>query len=196
MRNRRARARSSCALLRASRARAPGALNTTQWNSSSRWSARSCSIVPPQPISISSACAPRQSTLVARPLVVLSVRGSIDEPPRLDGRGSGVSRRCGSRGVLAPDFPRRDAPRIEIVNALLVLRRIHRHEEAVVLVRKQLAVADQLLKRLLDQLMPVVQIPKNVLLENEETAVDPQPRLADVVKAGHEPVIRRRREVI
>lgn len=46
----------------ASAARSPTALNTTQWNTEfGYWRAR-CRIVPPQPISMSSECAPRHKT--------------------------------------------------------------------------------------------------------------------------------------
>src|SRR6266567_1430719 len=63
----------SFALFRASSARAPGALNTTQHTSNSGISSISLSKVPPVPISMSSECAPRQRTRHADPSEICNI---------------------------------------------------------------------------------------------------------------------------
>src|SRR5882672_2412867 len=85
----------------------------------------------------------------------------------------GGSRRMGS-AVRAPHFPRRLAARVEILELLLVLERVHGGKEPVVTIRHQLLGRDQPLERLLHELLAVAQVVENLTPEHKVAAVDPE----------------------
>src|ERR1700690_1114773 len=130
-------------------------------------------MVPPHPISMSSQCAPRQSTLRSGcrlpPRTTLSMAVAQRYPRNLArGRFSRRRRRVlGSRDRLLPYFPRRIAALKNIIELLFILKCIHRREIPVVFISRQLLLLNQALKWLRDQLFSGSHIFENVLLENE-----------------------------
>ena len=80
----------------------PGAraLNTIQWKSASGYRDTSFSTVPPQPISMSSAWAPRQRTWRTTGKVALSMGSDLE--PRL---AHGTTRGTRSRVLVVPQLP-------------------------------------------------------------------------------------------
>src|SRR5882762_3709744 len=134
-------------------------------------------MVPPQPISISSQCAPRQRTRRTFVCLVPTVTLSMSIAERdLHGHarvslGIGTS---SSRSVwfLAPYFPGGDRSVVHLVQLLFVLERIHRRVKAFILVGAQLSFANEASEGLQDQLLSVMDVLENLLLEDEIPAVD------------------------
>src|SRR5262249_52739265 len=95
-----------------------------------------------------------------------------------------------------PDLPGRIPGREQLVHPLLLLRRVHRHPEAVVVVGQELPLGEQALEGLEHQLFPFAQVVEDLLAEHEESTVDADPGFHDVVKAGDDAFgIRRDRMV-
>src|SRR3954463_1306760 len=155
---------------RASSARSPSAENTTHTTRARRPSSARRISVPPQPISRSSACAPRART----------VSGG---PPKPSVRIVGAS--------ALPASPGRAACGIQALERLHVLERVHRRPEARVPVGQELAVRDQPLERLLDQLVAWLQVVEDLPAQDEVPAVDPDVGIVDVRDAGDEPLFAR-----
>src|SRR5262245_41393439 len=132
MSERAAPARKSMALARASDARTPGALSTHQSIDTSAPDAIQLRMVPPAPISISSECAPMQSTESALP-------GRARSSARMSAR---LHRR------VAVDAPRHVALLDHVLEHLAVAQRVHRAPEALVLVGHELVFLDQPRERL------------------------------------------------
>src|SRR5262245_28872226 len=183
--------RNAAAPARASGARTGSELRTTHLKSASGLSAASLSIVPPQPISMSSQCAPRQRTCSGKPWRAPSAKGSISGTPAAR-RGSSLHDLLG----LVPDLPRRMAPRIELLQPLTVLERVHRHPEAVVGIGDELAFPDEALEGLQHELLSVVDVLEDLLAEGEEAGVDPEVDPGDVRDAGDAAVPLERDEVV
>src|SRR5437762_2611679 len=115
--------RNARALASASARRTPSADSTTQLISMFGWSATSLSTVAPQPISMSSECAPRNSTRCSL---------SNETPNMLAGRAS----------ARTPDFPGCGALGEHLIEVRALLERIHAGPEAVVREGVQLAFLD------------------------------------------------------
>src|SRR5262245_48846063 len=162
------RARMPSALALASVARSRSPLRTTQCTRLCGYRSSRLTIVPPQPISMSSAWAPRQSTRYPAPRVAAGSSGSI-------------ARRVPSGLGRPPDLPGCVAARAQILQHLPVLERVHRAPEARVLVRQQLALRDQPAERLLDEILAVLDVVEDLLPEDEEAPVGPDVRPTDVV---------------
>src|SRR6188508_1745949 len=108
------RPRNARALDRASASRSGSPLKTTQRTSSAGFDSRKRRIVPPQPISMSSECAPRHSTLARRSI------GRAITPPKLAqifGEGALLVR-------LNPHAPGPVSPLEQHLESLLVLERV------------------------------------------------------------------------
>src|SRR5262249_53265556 len=152
----------------------PAAENTTQ----STWTRRratSSSRSPPQPISMSSAWAPRQSTRSGE-----RVAGSDSAASALGAR-AGVGLERTAMLLFVPDFPGGAAPGVDLLELLAILEGAHRHPEAVVLVGHEPALGDEPLERLAHQLLAVAEVVEDLGPEDEEAAVDAdrrQPHLA------------------
>src|SRR5216684_3397474 len=101
-------------------------------------------------------------------------------------------RGCGER---LPDFPRRRATRVQIVQVLLVLERVHRGPEPVVAVRDQPPLLDQPTEGLVHQLLPLPEILEDVALEDEVASVDPNRTLVHVLNPGHYVPVAQRDDV-
>src|ERR1700690_2019521 len=148
-------------------------------------------MVPPHPISMSSQCAPRQSTLRSGcrlpPRTTLSMAVAQRYPRNLArGRFSRRRRRVlGSRDRLFPYFPRRIAALKNIIELLLVLKRVHRREIPIVLISRQLLLFDQPLERLRDQFLSGSHVLENVLLENKKPAIDANMGLRQFFDLAH-----------
>src|SRR5271154_1608737 len=89
-------------------------------------------------------------------------------------RGSG---RGGSR--VPPQHPRAIAPGLHAIERYLVFERIHAAPEAVPSEGGELALDDQTLKRLLHQLVALMNVVKNLAPQREEAAVDQDPLIRD-----------------
>ncbi len=112
---------------RASSARSPGALSTTQQTRRSGTASTSRRIVPPQPISMSSECAPIAST--ARPSRAVAPTETIARASFRPGqRPAPVGRPRGRSQTAHGRLPRLG----ERLERLLVLERVHRCPEPVV----------------------------------------------------------------
>src|ERR1700694_77351 len=173
-----ARRSSASALLRASASRLTSDANPPQGTAGGPGSGASFRTVPAHPISRSSQCAPRQRTC----------RGEEARWPR---------RTLSTPNSLvpgAPDLPGNVAPRVHVIEVLLVLERVEAGPEPLVTVRDQLFVSDEALKRLLDKLLAALEIVEDLPLEGEEAAVDPQVGVTDMTDVPHHasPVHRHR----
>ena len=60
---------------------------------------------------------------------------------------------------------------IQVFQLLLVLESIHTGPEALILVCQQLALSDETLERLLDQLFTILDVPEDVPAENKKASV-------------------------
>src|SRR5690348_9311335 len=140
--------RNASAPARASRSRSSSELNTTQSTWSLDFASSSLSTVPPQPISMSSQCAPRQR---------IRVTGSAEGDRRLnmsavyETSSTALDRalELARLHVRLPDLPAAVARLEHLLQLLLILERVHRRPEALVLVRQQQALARESLERLL-----------------------------------------------
>src|SRR5207245_1197803 len=117
--------------------------------------------------------------------------------------GPGAAADLGSRpvgpglgSVLAPYLPRRVARGVQVLDALLVLGRVHREPEAVVVVSQELVVAHQSLKRLKHQLVAVLDVIEDITAEDEEAAVHPESGLRDVAETADTAAVLRGHEVV
>src|SRR5215510_5618696 len=133
------RPRNALALASASARRTPSADSTTQVISMFGCSSTSRSTVAPQPISMSSECAPRNSTR----------RSWSNETPNMMRAG---------RSARPPDFPRGRALGEHLVEVGAFLEGVHTRPEAVVRIGVQLALFDEPAERLLDQLLAVLHV--------------------------------------
>src|SRR5262249_43714921 len=149
---------------RASASRRASEAKITQVKAGGFGPAQSFKTVPAQPISRSSQCAPRQSTCRRR-----------EASPTKD-----TLRNPDSRVALPPDLPGHVAAGVHVVERLLVLEGVQTRPEALVPVGDQLLLADQALERLLHEFFAVLEKVEDLALEDEEPAVDPQVRIADV----------------
>ena len=82
---------------------------------------------------------------------------------------------------LVPDLPRRVAARVDVFELLAILEGVHRHPEAVVFVGGEPAFGHEALEWLTHQLFARPQVLEDLLLEDEEPAVDADRRSADVL---------------
>src|SRR5262249_23173779 len=64
---------------------------------------------------------------------------------------------------LVPDRPGRIAARVDVLELLSVLERVHRHPEAIVLVGRELPAPDQPMERLHDELFAVPHVVEDFL---------------------------------
>src|SRR5713101_777415 len=111
-----------------------------------------------------------------------------------------ISRRSRSqwlprRGGGLPNFPGRRTARAQIVQVLLVLERVHRGPEPIVVVGDQLPLLDQPTERPVDQLFPVPEVAEDVALEDEVASVDPNRTLVHVLDPGHAVPVTQRDDV-
>src|SRR5579883_20645 len=120
-------------------------------------------IVAPAPISMSSECAPMQSTDNASPGRAIPIC-FIELASCL------LRRQPGSLGKAPGHRP----PLDQILEALLVLERVHRPPEAFMPDRHELVGLDQPAERRLHQLVAVGHVVEDLLSEDEEAAIDPQ----------------------
>src|SRR5262245_27773513 len=97
--------------------------------------------------------------------------------------------RAGAAGRLArvdlpvcalPHLPGRIAARVHVVEDALIRERVHALPEAGRAVGDELALGDEPLEWLLHELLAWLDVVEDLALEREETAVDPEFRLADV----------------
>src|SRR5262249_54771292 len=90
------------------------------------------------------------------------------------------------RNLYAGDrVQRRALPRslpglVQVVEALPVLDRVHRTEEAIVSIRNELVLRDQACERLLNKLFARLKLTHGGALENEEPAVDAKIRSTQI----------------
>src|SRR5215510_858409 len=136
---------------------------------------------PPHPISMSSQCAPRQSTLNVVFLDLKRSSGWIMRPV-LGEEACGCPR---PHGILAPDRPGRLASPMDLLELVTVLERVHRHPEPVIFVRREPIHFDQTPERLDDKLFTVAHVVEDLSLEGEEAPVDPRRGLAELLNVRH-----------
>src|SRR5574341_661934 len=117
-------------------------------------------MVPPQPISISSAWAPRQRIRYKESDDLENWSCSIHGDPVRDLWG-------------LPHFPGGLTAEIEVFQLLLVLKSVHAGPEPLVLVCEKLTLLDQSLKGLLNQFFTVLDVSEDVAAENKKPAVHP-----------------------
>src|SRR5690348_4483122 len=168
----RASARKDFAESWASSQREPTALSTAQCTSSRMPFSIHPRIVAPAPISMSSECAPMQSTDNFSP-------GRAIPTCFIDFASCLLRRQAGSVGKA----PRHGAPLDQILQALLVLERVHRPPEALVPDGHELVGLDQPAERRLDQLVALGHVVEDLLPEDEEPAIDPEVRILAVAQS-------------
>src|SRR5258705_4477587 len=149
--------RKRLAAARASCSRVAFPLKTTHVTRRRGLAASSSRTAPPQPISMSSECAPRQRiSRSGAPPASPGASESIRKVYPLSMFGRRLLQRDAGRlggglrasGIPVPPRPRRTTLRVEFLEALTVLERVHRLPEPVVLVRQQLALGHEPLERL------------------------------------------------
>src|SRR5713101_291827 len=157
------RSAASCA----SRRRASSPVSTHQRTALPGCRSASWRIVPPQPISKSSAWAPMQTTR----------SGSAVAAPS-------IVRRC----IRVPNLPGRLAAHMHLFQELTLLERVHARPETVVPVRKQLLGGDQALERLDHELFSRPHVLKHLAAECKEPAIDADVRISDAPDALNDAV--------
>ena len=165
---------SELALDSASAARTLSPLRTTHQISSTEPPSISFSSVPPQPISMSSGCAPKTSTFA----------GGVSAAPISSGiirRGRRLRRVVLDRPGV-PELPRGVAVLVQPLEPLLVLERVHRRPEAMVLLREHLALRHQTMERLLDHVLAGPDLVEQLRPHDEVAAVDPDVGLGHVAQ--------------
>src|SRR3989475_1836233 len=112
-----------------------------------------------------------------------SVRAERSAPaaPKRDRRP--LARRWRSRRSALPDLPRRVAPGVHVVQALLVLERVHRRPEPIVAVGQQLVLGEEPLERVRHEVFAVPQVVEDLALENVIPTVDAQTGLRGLPNA-------------
>src|SRR6266849_2872711 len=158
------RSAASCA----SRLRASSPVSTHQRTKLPGCRSTSWRIVPPQPISKSSAWAPMQTTRSGP---------------------AGASPSIVRKRIRIPHLPGCLAGPVHLLEELPLLEGVHARPEPVVLVGEQLPGGDQALERLDDELFSRLDVVEHVAAKCKETAVDPHIRLADMAYALHEAVV-------
>src|ERR1700693_2941874 len=152
-----ARRKNRRALALSSRARAGVEPITTQTTWSPGLRCSTLSIVPPQPISMSSQCAPmHRIRKCLRSMSFLSPSARI------------------SRQLFLPDHPWTGTPSVHSIQGDLVLEGVHALPEALPAVGHQLAFVDQAREGLLDQLIAFPHVVKNCRAQHKVATVDPQ----------------------
>src|SRR6185437_13574155 len=159
----RASARKDFAEQYASSQRDPTALSTAQCTSSRMPFSIHPRIVAPAPISMSSECAPMQSTDSVSP-------GRAIPTCFIEFASCLFGRQAGSLGK--PPWHR--ASLDQILQTLLVLERVHRPPEAFMPDGHELVGLDQPTERRLDQLVAIGHVVEDLLSEDEESAIDPE----------------------
>src|SRR3984885_7034146 len=152
-----ARRRNRRALARSSRARTGVEPSTTQATCAPGLRSSKPSSVPPQPMSMSSQCAPMHR--ICRRLR----RASFVSPS---------ARIC--QRLFMPDHPRAGTAGVHPVQSDLVLEGIHALPEALPAHGDQLAFADEAGEGLLDQLLAFLKIIEYCRTQHEKPAIDPQ----------------------
>src|SRR6266851_1580679 len=160
----RRRSAASCA----SRRRASSPVSTHQRTALPGCRSASWRIVPPQPISKSSAWAPMQTTR----------SGSAVAAPSI------VRRR-----IRVPNLPGRLAAHMHLFQELTLLERVHARPETVVPVRQQLLGGDQALERLDHELFSRPHVVKHFAAERKEPAIDADVCIGDAPNALHDAVL-------
>src|SRR5712692_1464455 len=158
------RSAASCA----SRVRASSPVSTHQRTKLPGCRSTSWRIVPPQPISRSSAWAPMQTTR----------SGSGGAAPSI------VRKR-----IRIPHFPGRFAGRMHLFQELSLLEGVHARPEPIVLVREQLLGGDQSLEGLNDELFARSHVVEHLAAKCEEPTVDSYVRIGDVPYTFHDAVV-------
>src|SRR5712692_9941712 len=146
----------------ASRRRASSPVSTHQRTSLPGCRSASWRIVPPQPISRSSAWAPMQTTRSGSEVAAPSI----------------VRRR-----IRVPNLPGRFAAHMHLFQELPLLEGVHARPETVVSVRKQLLGGDQALEWLDHELFSRPHVVEHFAAECKEPAVDAHVRIGDVANA-------------
>src|SRR5215471_12257541 len=169
-----ARARKDCALLSASAFLGPLAASTTHCTSAPGFSSSSLRTVPPQPISMSSLCAPRQR-----------IRRRSRRPERA--RLSIVRLACGIRAAGAGTFPHhpRSVALVEQVGQFLMFLEGVHAPELIGPVAHELLFGYEPLEGLHDQLFARLDVVENLLPEREESGVDEEVGLAHSRNGAH-----------
>ena len=126
-------------------------------------------------------CAPRQRSLSGCARFSRSSEEHVGAGRR---RGTtltsdgGVRRRCEPSRSRPPTGRCR---RVDVFELLSILEGVHRHPEAVVLVGREPPFRHEALEWLTHELLARAQVVEDLLLEDEEAAVDPDRRSADVL---------------
>src|SRR3954447_6085203 len=130
-------------------------------------------MVPPQPISMSSACEPRASTTRRDPGLLSSLTVSTYPVALREGPS-----------VRLPDLPRRIPALQKRLQVVLVLEGVHGCPEALVAISHRLLALDHAIQGAAYEVIAVAEVIEDRTLENEEAPVDPDVRLCDVVNAS------------
>src|ERR1700681_210681 len=152
-----ARRKKRLALVLSSRARTGVEPSTTQVTCAARSRSSTLSNVPPQPMSMSSQCAPMHR-ICSR----LRSVSFLSPSTRM------------SRLLSMPDHPGTGTAGIHSIQRDLVLERVHALPEALPAVGHQFAFADQARKRLLDQFVAFLHVVENCRAQYKEAAIDPK----------------------
>src|ERR1035438_5394707 len=129
-------------------------------------------IVPPQPISMSSACAPRHKTLFTPLRSKLSMRSRLAVP-------------------IGPNCPGRLALAENIVQFLLFFKRVHTCPEALVRIGNQFLFLDHAAEWFLDEFLAIMHVVKHLAAEYKESSVQLGPELPNVLDTLHDTAVIR-----
>src|SRR5262249_22403830 len=130
-------------------------------------------MVPPQPISMSSECAPKQRTLREASLSRgrLSDRIEIHSP---QSAGPG-----GALLAILPHFPGGRAGSPQVFEFLFVFERVHGSPKSVVGIANQLLFVDEALERTVDEFLFFANVIEDAVVENEIAAIDAHRAVVD-----------------
>src|SRR5262249_39980120 len=148
-------------------------LNTTQSTAMPGVASSSLTTVPPQPISMSSQCAPRQRIRLTDAEITGRSSGMGREPDAGSlAAGPGAEPRDRADTGL-PYLPGTVACLEHLLELLLILERVHRRPESRVLVREELVRSAETPERLLDQVFALLDVVEDLGAEDEVATVDP-----------------------
>ena len=111
----------------------------------------------------------------------------------------GVCRRAhvrGGRPALVPHRPRCIAARVNVLELLPILERVHRLPETIELIRRQFARLNQSLEWFTHKLLTLSHVFEDFTPESEESAVDPNRRLTDVFNGRDAPSVRNGNQMV
>src|SRR5207244_1241395 len=99
-------------------------------------------------------------------------------------------------GRPLPYLPGSTSPRMQVVQHLLVLERVHAHPETIVFMGDEVSLHHETLEGFVEEFLAVADVPEDVSTKDEIAPVDPKPRVSHVRDAVHHRVVIRRDKVV